>query len=377
MDTILILSLIAALGYLLGAVKIGGMRLGTSAVLLVALVFGHFGAEIPAAVKNLGLAMFVGSVGFIAGPHFFRNFKQKVFSYLILGVLIIVIAAVCTYVLGKLLNIPAALSVGVLNGALTSTPGLAAASEVTKDTITTVGYGVAYPFGVVGVVLFVQLLPRLLKADIPAEVELMNQSLCIPGEQAGAKDAAQGKREKNLGMSLLTFFAALVLGLLLGKLRIPLPGGMSFSLGISGGPLFAGIIVGYLTGRRESAVGVSGSTLNVLRELGLMLFLLSAGVSAGNGFIDTVAQYGVMLFVFGAVITLVPMCLAYLIASKLMKARMFNALGSICGGMTSTPALGMLISTAGTENVAVAYAATYPFALVFIVIISQILPMIW
>ena len=60
--------------------------------------------------------MFVGSVGLIAGPHFFQNMKNKVFSYLILGLLVILAAAVCTYGFGKLFGIPAALSVGILNG---------------------------------------------------------------------------------------------------------------------------------------------------------------------------------------------------------------------------------------------------------------------
>ena len=72
----------------------------------------------------------------------------------------------------KVLDLPSALGAGMMNGALTSTPGLAAALEATnQNPMASVGYGIAYPFGVVGVVLFVQLLPRLLKTDIPSEVK--------------------------------------------------------------------------------------------------------------------------------------------------------------------------------------------------------------
>jgi len=71
--------------------------------------------------------------------------------------------------------------------------------------------------------------------------------------------------------------------------------------------------------------------------------------------------------------TLVPMLIGYFVAVKLMKLNLLNSLGSICGGMTSTPALGTLINTAGTDDVASSYAATYPIALVLIVIVSQLI----
>ena len=77
MDSFLAIFLILLLGYLLGSVKIKGLSLGTSGILLVALVFGHFGVEIPSVVRNFGLAIFVGSVGMIAGPVFFSQFQKE------------------------------------------------------------------------------------------------------------------------------------------------------------------------------------------------------------------------------------------------------------------------------------------------------------
>lgn len=104
-----------------------------------------------------------------------------------------------------------------------------------------------------------------------------------------------------------------------------------------------------------------------------MLFLIGAGTNAGKGFIEVLGQYGIGLFLFGALLTITPLFFGYIIANKLLKLSMFNTLGSICGGMTSTPALGALISVAKTESVAVSYAATYPIALICVILASQFL----
>ena len=77
-------------------------------------------------------------------------------------------------------------------------------------------------------------------------------------------------------------------------------------------------------------------------------------------------------FIYGAITTLVPMIVGYILGRHVFKMSIFNNLGSITGGMTSTPALGALIATSGTEEVTGAYAATYPFALFFIVLAARI-----
>ena len=109
-------------------------------------------------------------------------------------------------------------------------------------------------------------------------------------------------------------------------------------------------------------------TLKIFRELGLMLFLIGAGIPGGAEF---VAMFDVMYFVYGVIMTIVPMIIGFLVAKYVVKLSLLNNLGSITGGMTSTPALGTLISTAGTEEVAAAYAATYPIALIAVVLVSQ------
>ena len=84
-----------------------------------------------------------------------------------------------------------------------------------------------------------------------------------------------------------------------------------------------------------------------------------------------------MLFVYGAIMTLLPMIVGYIVAAKMLKLSLLNNLGSITGGMTSTPALGTLISVASTDDVASAYAATYPIALVSVVLASQFLTVLF
>ena len=376
MNSLLALFLIAALGYLIGAIKVKGIELGTAGVLLVALVFGHFGCEMPALIRNVGLALFVTSVGFIAGPKFFRNFKQNAKSYILLGFIIILTGALTCALLIAVSGVQPELMVGLMTGALTSTPGLAAAQGAAGELSAqaAIGYAIAYPFGVVGVVLFVQLMPKLLKADMQKEVENLEAA-------AGVNVRAyEGRTFKLDAAGFFSFSVVIVLGYLLGSIEIPLGGGENppvFALGTTGGPLLVGLLFGHLGHVGPIDLTLKKSALETFRELGLMLFLIGAGTEGGAGFVETLRQEGAMLFVYGAIMTLLPMIVGYFVAAKMLKLSLLNNLGSITGGMTSTPALGTLISVAGTDDVASAYAATYPIALVSVVLASQFLTVLF
>lgn len=370
-NPILTIFIIAFIGYGFGRISLKGMSLGTAAVLLVALAFGHFGITVPPIIQDIGLVIFVTSVGFIAGPMFFRNFKSNAIAYIILGVIIVLVGVITVSGLILATDIGTDLAVGLLAGALTTTPGLGVAVEATGSTLASIGYGIAYPFGVVGVVLFVQLVPRIFKTDMAKEREQYRVAAPININKV---------KKTTLNFDPLGYFAfalAVVLGILLGKLTIPLPGGIEFSLGNSGGPLIAGLLFGHFGTIARVNLTIKKETLVPLRELGLILFLIGAGVKAGSGFIDVLQTHGVMLFVYGAIMTILPMAVGLFFALKVMKLSMFNSLGSICGGMTSTPALGTLIRVADTDDVATAYAATYPIALAVIVITFQLVCIIF
>ena len=393
---------IVALGYLLGRVTVKGVSLGTAGVFVISLLYGAFfynnladamkTAEIAShglkIVENLGLVFFVTSVGFIAGPKFFKNLKNNFKSYIMLGFIIILaggLTCVICYLIGR--NFESdnkqvlAMMDGLLSGSLTTTPGFSAAKETVKnfyaatpelasgyEDAVTVGHGIAYLFGVIGVVLFVQILPKLVHADMDEERRK------LASVDTGEANTIVGKLINIDDMGLGAFGLAALIGIIIGNIKIPLTAqgfsGTCFSLTTTGGALITSLLFGHFSHIGRINIMPEKKTLEVLRELGLMIFLIGAGIAGGASFIK---YFRPVYFLYGALMTLVPMFVGYFIATKVLKLSLLNSLGSITGGMTSTPALGTLIHVAKTEDVAAAYAATYPIALLVVVLVSQFL----
>lgn len=161
---------VIATGLLLGNIKLKGLNLGSSGVLFTALLAGHLGYKIPAGIGTLGLVLFVYCVGIGAGDRFFASLAREGANLAKLAVLIVTLGGLVTWGFASLLDLPAGLATGIFAGALTSTPALAAATEGLiasgGSEAVSIGYGISYPFGVIGVVLFVQVLPRILKLDL-------------------------------------------------------------------------------------------------------------------------------------------------------------------------------------------------------------------
>ena len=160
-EPVFLLALIIGIGLLLGRIRIGSLTFGASGILLAGLVFGHFGARVSPIVQNLGLICFVASVGFIAGPHFFGNFKGKAKAYVFIGIGIIAAGVLTCLIIMSVSGVSADLCMGLLAGSLTTTPGLSAAIESTGSDLVSVGYGIAYPFGVLSVVYRKSFMPTL------------------------------------------------------------------------------------------------------------------------------------------------------------------------------------------------------------------------
>ncbi len=394
---------VLALGYALGRITIKGISLGDAGVFIIALVFGalFFSVDSEGAllfagsakpfdfnsglslVESLGLVLFVTSVGFIAGPKFFGNFKRNFKSYVLLGIIIILaggLAAAGCIGLGEVIGYGGviedqdgfvAMIVGLLSGSLTSTPAFSAAKATVAaeyQALVSVGHGIAYIFGVVGVVLFVQLIPKLTKANMDEE----RAKLVIKEDES--KKKFTGKLFDIDHMGIAAFSLAAILGTVLGQVKIPLSSaglsGTCFSLTTTGGCLLVSLVLGHFSRIGKINIMPAQATLKLFRELGLVLFLVGAGIPGGAEFIE---NFDAMYFVYGIIMTLVPLIIGYLFAKYVLKLSLLNNLGSITGGMTSTPALGTLIGTAGTEDVAAAYAATYPIALIAVVLVSQFL----
>ncbi|MBQ8291859.1 MAG: YidE/YbjL duplication [Clostridia bacterium] len=393
LTTLFVVFVIVVLGFLLGGINVKGISLGTAGVLLVAIVFGVVfylcgdesgntvwaigGKNITfwnssvnstfSLISNIGTVMFVTAVGLIAGPKFFRSFNKSMISYVVMGAAIVLTGVVITIVISWLdPNMNIAMGTGLLSGSLTSTPAFGAAKESAGEFAgdVTAGYGIGYLYGVLGVVLFVQLMPKILKVDIAKERETFVAANTI---QLKADDKKRWAIDE---FGFFPFFVTIVLGLLIGCIKIPIGGGNYFSFGSSGGTLIAGLIVGHFGHFGAIDMKVSKQTLNFFRELGLVLFLVGAGVPGGVKF---VSAFDWIYIVYGIIMATVPMILGFVLGKYVFKLSIFNNLGSITGGMTSTPALGALIATAGTDDVSPAYAATYPFALVLIVISCNLL----
>jgi len=174
-QALLVLSAVAALGLTLGQVKIAGVRLGVGGALFAGLAFGHFGIGMDATMlqfaREFGLVLFVYAIGVSVGPGFFQAFKKDGLALNLMAVAIVVLGTLTAVAVHKLggVELPAAL--GILSGAVTNTPSLAAGQQVLATLGSTNGgtvlgqaYAVAYPFGIVGILLsmlFVRMAFRL------------------------------------------------------------------------------------------------------------------------------------------------------------------------------------------------------------------------
>lgn len=514
-----LLFVIISLGMLLGRVPFGGFKLGGSGVLLVGLLFGHFGFVLPKEIQTIGVVLFVYAVGLNAGPSIVSALKRSSAHYFILAVVIVITAGSLGVLLKNLLGFKAELITGIYAGAMTSTPALAAAMETLGNSTPSVGYGLAYPMGILCVIVMVQVLPAVMKVDLREEEKLYRQTDSTAGlerhciritnpnvthydlselqgktkydfrmaricrgeesfvplgtsrleiddivlavaepkafdelkmllgevvegvipETRTAKSRWMtvtsrdfvGKSIANLAISnlhgvvisrvsrnrvefmpradyifeagdeirvsgrpedldrfnscvgqhqeslhqtdIFSFAFGLALGVLVGLIKIPISDKLTIGLGVAGGPLLVGLLFGYYGrfGRMQARMPKAANIL--VGELGLYLFLAVAGCLAGEKFFSILIKEGPMLIVSGMLITLVPMVVAAVIARYILKMNMLMILGMICGGMTSTPALGVLTANTKSEIPALAYTGIYPLAIIFTTLMSQVL----
>jgi putative transport protein len=204
--------------------------------------------------------------------------------------------------------------------------------------------------------------PKFTKANMNEEVK----KITVDNDSSNKN----GKTDKLIeidSLGLMPFALGAILGILLGSISYK-----GFSLTTTGGCILVALVLGHFQRIGKISIMPKVTMLRVLRELGLMLFLIGAGVSGGANFIKV---FNPIYLLYGVFMTLVPMIIGYLFARYILKLPLLNNLGSITGGMTSTPALGTLISVSGTEDIATAYAATYPIALIAIVLASKLIIM--
>ena len=182
--SILLLSFVIAAGIQLGKVKVFGVSLGITLVLFVGIILGHFGFTINHNVihffKEFGLILFVYSVGMQVGPGFFSSFKQGGITLNMLACGIVFLGVLTAVILHYATGIPMPTMVGILSGAVTNTPGLGAAQQAftdmhgVSDNTIALGYAVAYPLGVIGIILSIILIKYIFRINFDKENEQLN-----------------------------------------------------------------------------------------------------------------------------------------------------------------------------------------------------------
>jgi len=173
---LLITFLVILLGIGFGNLRIKGVGFGASGVLIVAMVFGYVFAPEPVRIlQDLGIVLFLLSVGLEAGPTFFRAFKQYGRKFITNVLALLGIAALNTVAIIALSGVPIGIGLGLFAGAFTSSPALVSALQFSPESEVIFGYGVAYPFGLMGVILFISVAMQVLRPRMLAEVAARSQ----------------------------------------------------------------------------------------------------------------------------------------------------------------------------------------------------------
>ncbi|MBR3886635.1 MAG: putative transporter [Alistipes sp.] len=177
--TVLVLAVVIVLGVALSRIKVAGISIGTTWILFVGIAVSHFGMTIDADtlhfIKEFGLILFVFSIGLQVGPGFFSSFKQGGLRMVACAATVVALGGVVTYLIHIITGTPMTTMVGVMSGAITNTPGLGAAQQAyidstgINDPTIALGYAVAYPLGVVGVILSLVALRFLTRVDFAEE----------------------------------------------------------------------------------------------------------------------------------------------------------------------------------------------------------------
>jgi len=183
-----------------------------------------------------------------------------------------------------------------------------------------------------------------------------------------------GHRSQDMNQTdLLSLGFGLSLGIILGLVNFSLGNGLGISLGIAGGPLIVALLLGHF-GRLGPIVGyIPRPTRLLLQDLGLVFFLADAGIKGGADLVTTVATHGAAVFIMGVIVTCSGMFAGYFVGMKVFKMNILECLGGICGGMTSTPALGAIASKTDSQAPVVSYATAYPVALILMTIIAKVI----
>lgn len=225
----------------------------------------------------------------------------------LMAVVNVALGVLITVIIAKAAKQDLADMAGVYTGAITNTPGLSAAQQAVSDLgiesgadRLAAGYAVTYPLAVVGMIVSCILLRVICRVDLKTEATSLLDS---------EKPFTFNPSPLNTKPHLIPIFVIIALGIVLGSIPIPVWMKAPIKLGLAGGPLVVAIIGGWL-GVKKGWFGTDfteGQGINLLREVGIALFLAGVGLSAGGQFVATVQEHYIWV-VYGVIITMVPLC---------------------------------------------------------------------
>lgn len=350
-----LLFLIVIIGIAIGEIKFKSISFNISGVIIIAMLFGLFlSVYYPdlftdefinafSCFSKLGSKLFIAVIGITSGFNINIKSFRKYFVFLLCGIFMVIAGFITAFIIGKVDNsIETSLLFGILCGALTSTPGLAALNEIGFPNLELIGigYGTAYLFGVAGAIIYIQIvMKKYTSNNIPKNnVRFFNN---------------------NCKYSLLIISIVIIIGAVVGNIKVPI---INITLGITGGILLTGIIFGAIISNYKGLSEKTFTDFPVYRKIGLILFFAGNGVISGK---NLNVAFKAKWLVYGVLITVITLIVGDLLSRIFIKKNIMLRLYMIAGGITSTPALSVVADKANCDISA--YSLAYLGALLTVV----------
>ncbi len=176
---------------------------------------------------------------------------------------------------------------------------------------------------------------------------------------------------------LVPIFIGIVLGIILGMIPIRFPGiPQAIKLGLAGGPLIVAILLGHFGPKYKITTYTTTSANLMVREIGISLFLAAVGIGAGENFWSSIVGGGYWWILYGAAITIIPLCITFIVARAVCKLNFYQICGLISGSCTNPPVLAFSQGMYGSDYTSVNYATVYPLSMFMRVLVAQVLVLI-
>ena len=363
------------------------------------------------------LLLFLLSIGLKVGGSIGTIFKKYGFKFVVIGVSIPLISMLMAVILQFVVlgnnDVTEHETAGMFAGAMTSTPGYGTAldasnaidyktmytegenkqkeemlkiidpsGELTVENTTelsteqantykeamaskvSLGYTVAFPMGVLVIVVLISLLPRIFHIDLEKEKAEYEKEI----KQIENKK----ENEKIQPLNFMTMAVAAVIGIMIGNINIPLGDLGTFSLGTAGGVLLAALILSYIGKIGPLNFRMDPKGLGYLYQMGLTFFMAVVGLRYGYDVVSSLTGSGLILALSAVVVEAVAVIVSFFIGHKIFKLNWIILSGAIAGGCTSAPGLGAAISSTGSEEPTTGYGAAQPFAILANVLLATL-----